>query len=136
MNKLQRLRRSQRSQLSRLVNEAMALLSEDEPDREALQVKLQLLRDINASLEDINTKIIDEMSDADVPDDEMDSEFESINHYKERFAMASVKIERLLCHSRSARGSSVISNDSSDSPERNRKRYRLPKIELKKFNVH
>ena len=134
VDELKRLRRPQRALLVKRMNELDHELSKGEPDKTLLQVKLDMMRNTFDKVDALDQQIVTVLATSG-SDDEVDAEIGAIADYEERYRVVKVKTENCL------EGSDARSSSSDDASTRsrptnstNRKQYKLPKIQLKKFD--
>jgi hypothetical protein len=139
MERLRKGRRPVRVTVTRLLNEIDSLLDHENPDRDIVQAKWQLLQKCMESLQEWDQKVVTQLLDDDCEDETVDAEHTAMLEYAERFSFTKLKVEQLLDsgkHSSSTHSDDELTVDSYASAARgsNQKSYKLPKIELKKFN--
>lgn len=123
---LKKQRRPLRAQLVKRVKELEVELSKDDTDTTIVQAKLQMLQTIYAKIDALDVKILAIIVQQNSEEDQ-DDEMVAIAEYEERFTMAKVKGDKCL---------NLKSNHISDSSGDNGhvKTYKLPKIEIRKFD--
>jgi len=85
-------------------------------------------------LDSFDQRII--MASLDLNDEEQETEHNSISQYERNYRMAKVKCDKFLEENivRPSSPSSSVSGDSTHVGSSSRRTYKLPKIEIKKFN--
>ena len=133
MDRQKKARTPIRASFTRTINEIETELSKDIRNLELIAVKFELLETIWYKLETLDTKVREEMLDADCSEQDLQSEQDAVDTYNEHWISIRHKVQEVQTKSRPVSPTpSVSSLDSSTSIAS--KRYKLPKIELKKFN--
>jgi len=132
MDALKKNRRPLRSQLVKRINELNTVLSTEQPDCTVVQVKVEML-EIFSKLQTVDDEIAT-IVDRDGSDQDQDEEFEGVAEYEEKYRTAKVRGDNFL-EDQSDRTSSIDSGSGAVAHSHTRmKTYKLPKIELKKFD--
>ena len=139
MERLKKGRRPVRVTVTRLLNEVGLLLDGSNPDKDIVQAKWQLLQKYMESLQEWDQKVISQLLEDDCEDETVDAEHTAMFEYAERYGFCKLKVDQLLDskkHSSSHHSDDEQTVDSyySVAGGNNQKSYKLPKIELKKFN--
>ena len=126
---LKKGRRPLRAQLNKKSKEIEVELSRDIPDKTAVQVKLEMLKINFKKVDDMDQQVITSLT-LQGSDEDLDSEMMSISEYEERFMTAKLKAEKFLVDK-----VDHVSDNSTHSGEKvHTKTYKLPKIEIRKFD--
>ena len=124
-----------RTQLSKRIMELEAELTKSEPDATVVQVKLEMISRYYERVEALDIDILSVVN-RHGSEEEQDSEITAVSEYEEKFRTAKVRGDNFLdvkaVSSRSA--SSTNGGSTHGSEPGSRKRYKLPKIEIRKFN--
>ena len=140
MEGLKKARRPLRSQITRKIQEINDELGRDNPDGTCLTVKVQMLTAAFEKLDVLDDQIIETMRSDGSTEEEEDAELLTIEDYKERYLTIKTKVDFALNPVRDAGPRSSRSNSPSASSvgvinqARQNKSYKLPKIEIKKFD--
>jgi len=136
MDALKKTRRPLRSQLVKRINELNTELSAEQPDRTVVQVKVEMLEKIFSKLQTVDDEIA-VIVNRDGSDQDQDEEFEGVAEYEEKYRTAKVRGDNFLedqsDRTSSTESGSGVSGAVAHSHTR-MKTYKLPKIELKKFD--
>jgi len=115
--------------------ELEAELTRSEPDATVVQVKLEMISRYYERVEALDIDILSVVN-RHGSEEEQDSEITAVSEYEEKFRTAKVRGDNFLdvkaVSSRSA--SSTNGGSTHGSEPGSRKRYKLPKIEIRKFN--
>lgn len=134
MEKLKRVRKIRRSAFSKSLNRLETLLDEEDPDHSEIQVLYEIVSGHAADLERLNQEVLREMLEHDCDDKELETESESSEEYKIKFVSIKLQVvERLEKRDvppELNKDNLSIAGDNAS----NRRNFKLPKIELKKFN--
>lgn len=137
LDAMKRSRRPLRAQLVKRIGELDNELSRQHPDRTVIQVKLEMTQKCYEKVETLDESILPLVTQ-ECEDDEQDAELASVAEYEEKYRTVKVRAESLLdsnAQPSSADSSVTGSYVSADNePVANKKTYKLPKIELKKFS--
>jgi hypothetical protein len=134
MDRHQRTRRLHRGAIVRLIDEVKQELEGADINAAAVKTKMERLDESQEEILDLDQKIIDAMLDADATDDEMDQEMLEAEEIKNSISAIKLLVnEALKPTSRpgSPAPSDAFETASGLSTKRN---YKLPKIEIKKFD--
>lgn len=130
MEKLTKERTVKRRLFTRSHNQVMALLEEPEPVTEEIQVQLEILQERYDDISNLDALIFTQMMDDDCDDDEIAMEGETADDYKYKFLSCRTKATRFMNLSVFITPPQSVVNENIAE----RKKYRLPKIEFKKFS--
>lgn len=126
---LKKGRRPLRAQLNKRCKELEVELSRDIPDRTVAHVKLEMLKTIFKKVDDVDQQIITCMT-LQGSEEDQDAEMMSISEYEERYMTAKLKGEQFL----EVKLNSVTDNNKHSGEKVHTKTYKLPKIEIRKFD--
>jgi DNA gyrase/topoisomerase IV subunit A len=139
MDILRRSRRPVRGLLVRRIQELNDELARAQPDRNVIRVKLDLLNRTFEKLQVLDERIIELVNQED-NDEQQDTEFRTVEEYVEQYLTAKAKGERFCDkhgsseHSRPASPDTSSTVGSTVTGTGHAKTYKLPKIEIRKFN--
>lgn len=139
MDRLKRARRPLRGQLTKVINESTAILDGEDADKTVLEAKLEVMKTITEELFDKDDEIKTQMLDDNVGDDDQDQEFDEAMRYKESYALIKKRIEKFVDASATKSNSdddatSVAASATTTESKSGTRNFKLPRIELKKFN--
>ena len=137
MDREKRLRRPLRAQITRTINEVEAEMAKAEPNLQALRLRLLKLEEVTLEVTALDNRIMGLMLDKNCTDVEQDLEMAAVEEYNDKVRETKMKLNFLLFPLPSIRsGSPTVSEaGTGDTATRNQKRnFKLPKIELKKFS--
>src|SRR6185369_16275674 len=129
MDRLKKSRGPIRSTVTRTVNAINAELANADIDKDNLKVLFKTLETAQTDLEEINQKVLDAMLDDNCPEADLEAETTVAVDYQQKIQLAVVKAEKIL-DPVPPRPSSP--SESTTSSKKNN--FKLPKVELKKFN--
>ena len=134
LDSLKRSRRPLRAQLAKRINELEAELSRAKPDRTVIQVKLEMIQKNYEKVDSLDQDIMSLVSQHE--DAEQDAELLAISEYEEKYRTAKIKGDNFLEVKSSSALSSLddASSASHISGAVHMKTYKLPKIEIRKFD--
>ena len=134
LENLRKLRRPVRTQLAKRIKEIEEELSAETPNSIDVKVSLEMLDNTFTKLDSFDQRII--RASLDLNDEEQETEHNSISQYERNYRMAKVKCDKFLEENivRPSSPSSSVSGDSTQVGSSSRRTYKLPKIEIKKFN--
>jgi hypothetical protein len=132
MDRAKKARTPLRTALTRTIHDVNVELSQDAPDHDVLREKLNKLEDLEMKTTEFDTKVLDEMLDADADDDVYGAEHRAIEEYQDRIRVAKMKIHKILDGTVDPvePTSSVVCLSTNGEKRRT---YKLPTIEMKKF---
>ena len=129
---VKRARRPLRAQLMKRINELDHELSRSTPDATLLQVKLEMLQKTYEKVDVLDQQLMTVIA-RDGSDEEQDAELAAISEYEEKYRIVKVRVENLL-EEKTSESASVSSDDTSTHRSGVKRIYKLPKIEIRKFN--
>ena len=136
---VKRARRPLRAQLMKRINELMKRINElnhelsrSTPDATLLQVKLEMLQKTYEKVDVLDQQLMTVIA-RDGSDEEQDAELAAISEYEEKYRIVKVRVENLL-EEKTSESASVSSDDTSTHRSGVKRIYKLPKIEIRKFN--
>lgn len=130
MDQVKKLRRPVRALLSKRLNELDQELSADSPNKDEVRVMLEMLEKTFEKLDDLDQRVMV----YDMSDEDQDSELAAAADYEKRYRLTKLKCCNFLV------GCGPVGSASSDAPVPTgtvatpSHSYKLPKIEIKKFN--
>ena len=140
MEDLIKARRPARAQLTRKIQELETELSRGDPDKHTVSVKLQMLNKQFEKLEVCDNQIAQALHLSEVSDEQQDTELAVAEEYEEKYLCVKVRAESFLkvVDSENISGQSLRSGMETGSRiqmlDSFPQTYRLPTVELKKFN--
>jgi len=133
MENLIKARGPVRAALTRTLNKVDLELAKDELDKRDLEFCQRKMIQIEEQLADLDQKILGEMlDDPDFTEETYEAESLAIEEYHDRMTLAKINLEKALTVGRP--GSPANSSSGTVTEGGTKRTYRLPKIELKKFN--
>ena len=131
---LKRTRRPLRAQIVKRINEIEHELSQEQPDQTVLRVKLEMLQKSYEKVDILDQELLSAVA-RDGSDEDQDAELTTVLDYEERYRLAKVKVENFMEEKASETQSQTSSSDEASHHGVGIKRtYKLPKIEIRKFN--
>jgi len=131
---LKRTRRPLRAQIVKRINEIEHELSQEQPDQTVLRVKLEMLQKSYEKVDILDQELLSAVA-RDGSDEDQDAEMTTVLDYEERYRLAKVKVENFMEEKASETQSQTSSSDEASHHGVGIKRtYKLPKIEIRKFN--
>jgi len=124
---IRRKRGAVRANFTKLVADFKAELAKDDRDLDLLDRKMKKLELTNASLEEQNEEILNQMTEDGCSEEDYIAEYEAIDKYRDEWLFVEQKHNKL-------RRSVSPSNFSTCESTSKRRSFKLPKIELKKFD--
>ena len=134
MDKLKKSRTVQRTAFTKTLATLRAEIEKETRDAAKIQVTLSLLTDKATSLDIIDKEIYGAILDTNSTEDEMTIEIEVADEYKTRFEAVKLEVQRMLKSEVGVLPRNGASGSATDRPFENSRNFKLPKIELKKFN--
>lgn len=138
MDRLKKARRPVRASITKLLNDVTAELQKDEPSRNVLECSLLKLEDVSLKLGEFDQQVLDKLLDDDTEEDVYEAEYADIDSYQDKVRDIRIMIKKVISPNTSRSGSpapSTYSTAASETPSGNQTRnYKLPKIEIKKFD--
>ncbi|XP_037049621.1 uncharacterized protein LOC119083915 [Bradysia coprophila] len=134
MDKLKKLRAPIRAAFTKTANAIEEILKEKEINIDQLQALGDVLDKKAESLVQLDQKIMDTMVEEDLPEEQINEEYEKSSEYEEKMCFYRRRIESLM-----QRLKPIASDTNSDvfgtvvSRQKTEKKYKLPKIEFTKF---
>lgn len=137
MDQLRKARGVNRTSITKLCNKIQVELNKEDPDHQQLKAFKERLFRLAESIQTQDKNILEEMIEADTEDIELDRESEEAENYQENIELLIIKINDLVrpVENDDRLSSIPSSNTVLGVQDNNSKRtYKLPKIEIKKFN--
>jgi hypothetical protein len=135
MDRLRKARTPCRTALTKTISELEAELAKEAPDKMELTTKSRKLAGNHGKLVEHDQKIMNQLLDDDADMQDLEAETEAVEGYEEKFIKVNVKVETFLTPNRAASPTpSSASTFGTANQGRAKKTYKLPKIEIKKFN--
>lgn len=134
MDRLRKVRTPVRASITRIANEVDAELAKTTPGLLDLQVMFSRLEKHLTEVDDLDQKMLGLLLDADCTEDEYAAEKDTIEQYQNRATRAKCRIGEVMTRVPSTQGSPTRSYASVYSDGQKKKSYKLPKIQIRKFN--
>ncbi|XP_021959017.1 uncharacterized protein LOC110854896 [Folsomia candida] len=137
MDRLKKQRTPQRSTMTRLINELDAELGKQEPDVSFIYGKMTVLEQVREKVAELDKEILDAILDDEFAEETAYAdENNRIMEYIEKHSNIKVRVEMVLANgcASSTPPASTNSYASVHTDTDHKKNYKLPKIQLKKFN--
>lgn len=138
MERFTRSRKLTRTSITKLCNKIDNEMNKDEPNIQQILAFREDLQRLAETLQTQDKVILEEMFENNGDDEELEKESEDAENYQNRISASKIKINEYVKHSDGENSSYVASNPTilnQTSSNRNTQRtYKLPKIEIKKFN--
>lgn len=134
MDRLRKVRTPVRASITRIANEVDAELAKTTPGLLDLQVMFSRLEKHLTEVDDLDQKMLGLLLDADCTEDEYAAEKDTIEQYQNRATRAKCRIGEVMTRVPSTQGSPTSSYASVYSDGQKKKSYKLPKIQIRKFN--
>ena len=132
MDALKRKRAAFRSSFTKTVETLNEEIRKEESDCGLLKDKFCKLEISISKLRDLDDKILDLLLDNNCSDEILNNETETVESYNDEFITVQRLVNEKLCIKNDVE--ELQSSRSSSNSENNSKCYKLPKIELKKFD--
>ncbi|OXA64745.1 hypothetical protein Fcan01_02995 [Folsomia candida] len=133
MDRLKKQRTPIRAMMTRTVNELDEEMTKEDRDKDVLIVKLKKLIELTDTVLDLDKQVLDAILDnEELTEEDYLEESRSIEGYNDKCRFVRHKVEKFLGPERSA--SPTNSSYSTASGGLLKKNYKLPKIELMKFD--
>lgn len=133
MERLKKTRRPLRAAVTKTVNEASTELEKPEPNHRTLRDKLEKLEEIAPELIALDHEVLNALLDEDGPEELVDEETSTVDEYKDKIRNCKSRINDVL-YRNNGPASPTPSEYSTASGGTMKRNFKLPKIELKKFN--
>ena len=139
MERLKKSRTTHRTSFTKTLGALLSELENDEPNEVSVQATLAVLENRFRELDIANKEIFDAMIEADKSAEDLDIEMQSTDEYRRRFEDAKLKVRR-VCERQIGNpapgngGRPLPEIDAADDSISNSRKYKLPKLEIKKFN--
>jgi vacuolar-type H+-ATPase subunit I/STV1 len=130
MDKLKKQRRPIRTAITRTVNEVEAELDKEEPDQDILEKRQEKLAELLTDVKDIDKKVIKAMLDNNCDDQQLEKETDDIERFVDKIRDCRIDIRKALIKSEREEAPPTRTGSSRDTE----RAYKLPKIEIAKFN--
>lgn len=129
MDRIRKARTPVRASITKVVNELDAERTKAAPDKDTLEIKLIKLNKLVEEVEELDQKMKDQHLDGNLDDKEYAAELTTVEDYYDKVLVIRHKVSKIISPS-----SPSPSTRSSDSSDNHKKNYKLPKIELIKFD--
>ncbi|UYV61846.1 hypothetical protein LAZ67_1006840 [Cordylochernes scorpioides] len=123
-------RRITRTRFTKVVNVLDSEISKTNADLGVIRDKFSKLKDIDFKSKDLDQKMLDHMMVADAEEDTLNCEIEEAEHYSDTFIALERKVRELIDSDNKSDVKSLGSSNGSLMA----KSYKLPKIEIRKFD--
>ncbi|UYV72420.1 hypothetical protein LAZ67_9003051 [Cordylochernes scorpioides] len=130
MERDKKLRSVTRTRFTKVVNVLDSEISKSNADLGVIKDKFSKLKDIDFKLKDLDQKMLDHMMVADAEEDTLNCEIEEAEHYSDTFITLERKVRELIDSDNKSDVKSLGSSNGSLMA----KSYKLPKIEIRKFD--
>ncbi|UYV81095.1 hypothetical protein LAZ67_19002780 [Cordylochernes scorpioides] len=130
MERDKKLRSVTRTRFTKVVNVLDSEISKTNADLGVIRDKFSKLKDIDFKLKDLDQKMLDHMMVADAEEDTLNCEIEEAEHYSDTFITLERKVRELIDSDNKSDVKSLGSSNGSLMA----KSYKLPKIEMRKFD--
>ncbi|XP_046402533.1 uncharacterized protein LOC124168369 [Ischnura elegans] len=136
MEKLIRGRNALKIQITRLMTdiEKLLYLKDEEPDHLALEVELTLMNDVVREWEEICHTILKELEESEASEEALADEMQVVMNLRRRFTVVQRKCERIIKPIQTSETSLTEMDTISNTGSVSKRRLKLPKIELQKFD--
>jgi hypothetical protein len=134
MERAKKARTPARATITRTVNELEAELVKDVLEHQILRIKLLKLDEVSRELMEHDHKVQNAMLDADSPDEEIEAENVSSEEYRDKARTMMVRVNDVLLPPIRPGSPTPSASSFNTAADMQRKPYKYPKIELKKFN--
>ncbi|UYV80331.1 hypothetical protein LAZ67_18002470 [Cordylochernes scorpioides] len=130
MERDKKLRSVTRTRFTKVVNVLDSEISKTNADLGVIRDKFSKLKDIDFKLKDLDQKMLEHMMVADAEEDTLNCEIEEAEHYSDTFITLERKVRELIDSDNKSDVKSLGSSNGSLMA----KSYKLPKIEMRKFD--
>ncbi|UYV70147.1 hypothetical protein LAZ67_7001968, partial [Cordylochernes scorpioides] len=130
MERDKKLRSVTRTRFTKVVNVLDSEISKTNVDLGVIRDKFSKLKYNDFKLKDLDQKMLDHMMVADAEEDTLNCEIEEAEHYSDTFITLERKVRELIDSDNKSDVKSLGSSNGSLLP----KSYKLPKIEIRKFD--
>ncbi|UYV73534.1 hypothetical protein LAZ67_10004015 [Cordylochernes scorpioides] len=130
MERDKKLRSVTRTRFTKVVNVLDSEISKTNADLGVIRDKFSKLKDIDFKLKDLDQKMLNHMMVADAEEDTLNCEIEEAEHYSDTFITLERKVRELI----DSDNKSDIKSLGSSNGSLMAKSYKLPKIEIRKFD--
>jgi hypothetical protein len=120
-----------RAAFTKVYGEIKAELEKAEVNRESVELLFRRLQDRRAKLQELDTTIEAELRAGETTEDDYAAEYNSSMEYSDKFAELEMRVARAL--EKKTQDDDFETASSSGSNTRHQTKYRLPKLEFKKF---
>lgn len=136
MERAIKTRKLTRTNITKLCNKVQQELNKEEPNIHQITAFRENLHRLSENVQTQDKVVLDEMLEEDRPDEELEKESEESEAYQSRITEAVVKMNAFITtvdnDAVSSRHSTVLNQNSNGGTAK--RTYKLPKIEIKKFN--
>ncbi|UYV82365.1 hypothetical protein LAZ67_21001798 [Cordylochernes scorpioides] len=130
MERDKKLRSVIRTRFTKVVNVLDSEIRKTNADLGVIKDKFSKLKDIECKLKDLDQKMLDQMMVADAEEDALNCEIEEAEHYSDTFITLERRVRELIDSDNKIDVKSLGSSNGSLMA----KSYKLPKIEMRKFD--
>ena len=139
MEKLKKSRTTHRTSFTKTLDALLSELENDEPNEVSVQATLAVLENRVREMDIANKEIFDAMIEAKKSAEDLDIEMQGTDDYRPRFEDAKVKVRRVRERQNGNPapgngGRPLLEIDAADDSVSNSRKYKLPNLEIKKFN--
>ena len=140
MEKLKKARSTHRTLFSKTLGVLTTELEKEVPNQTVAESTLAVLGNRIREIDAIDKDIFDALLDADKSDAELNTEMEGAEEYKQKYELVRVKVARLSMKKAPAPNlrtngtAPVTGNGEAGDADNSSRKFKLPKIEIKKFN--
>ncbi|UYV69493.1 hypothetical protein LAZ67_6003792 [Cordylochernes scorpioides] len=130
MERDKKLRSVTRTRFTKVVNVLNSEISKPNADLGVIKDQFSKLKDIDCKLKDLDQKMLDHLMLADAEEDTLNCEIEEAEHYSDTFITLERRVRELIDSDNKIDVKSLGSSNGSLMA----KSYKLPKIEMRKFD--
>ncbi|XP_011861557.1 PREDICTED: uncharacterized protein LOC105558462, partial [Vollenhovia emeryi] len=134
MDRLKKTRTISRAAFTRHLGVLNTELAKERSDIQELQARLALVREKASELEEINQKIFEAMVEGDADEEQLLRETEAADEYRMRYQQAKAAVNSIFEPTTPARQTEDIGNVRRTVQDLHVRTFKLPKIQLPKFN--
>jgi hypothetical protein len=120
-----------RAAFTRVYGELKAELAKEEMDKDHIRLIFKRLQDRRAKLQELDQAIESQLLEAETSEEDFGAEYESVMDYSDKFSEMELKMATALEQKKDEDFETASSSGSHSNPQRTK--YRLPKLEFKKF---
>lgn len=126
-----KVRKVQRQAFTRVLGKLNTEMENENPSADVVTAQFAILSEKASELEETNKKLFEHMMKAKSSETDFETEDMSADEYKSRFQVAKAAFTRF---STPVTQENAGNNSTVNVPQENSRKFRLPKLELKRFN--